>query len=191
MTRRRDCSTKKKNTERGLASPLLINVAELLRRAGSVRDVGRRIDAEVFSFDDPRIAADAQVEVGLTLEALTDGIVVHGRLGADWVAECRRCLRQLSGRSEIEVQELYQAVVSDPDAYPIVGEQLDLLEMVRENLLLAVPSAPLCKSDCPGLCPQCGADLQTTRCGCSNKAGDDRWAVLDQLKIDQSRPTAE
>ncbi|MBM3805899.1 MAG: DUF177 domain-containing protein [Actinobacteria bacterium] len=191
MTRRRDCSTKKKNTERGLASPLLINVAELLRRAGSVREVGRRIDAEVFSFDDPRIAADAQVEVGLTLEALTDGIVVHGRLGADWVAECRRCLRQLSGRSEIEVQELYQAVVSDPDAYPIVGEQLDLLEMVRENLLLAVPSAPLCKSDCPGLCPQCGADLQTTRCGCSNKAGDDRWAVLDQLKIDQSRPTAE
>jgi len=191
MTRRRDCSTKKKNTERGLASPLLINVAELLRRAGSVREVGRRIDAEVFSFDDPRIAADAQVEVGLTLEALTDGIVVHGRLGADWVAECRRCLRQLSGRSEIEVHELYQAVVSDPDAYPIVGEQLDLLEMVRENLLLAVPSAPLCKSDCPGLCPQCGADLQTTRCGCSNKAGDDRWAVLDQLKIDQSRPTAE
>lgn len=174
-----------------MASPLLINVAELLRRAGSVREVDRRIDVDAFNFGDPRMVANSQVEIGLTLEALTDGIVVHGRLCADWVSECRRCLRQLSGRSETEVQELYQAVVIDPDAYPIVGEQLDLLEMVRENLLLAVPVAPLCKVDCPGLCSQCGADLQTTKCGCSNKIADERWAALDLLKIDESRPTTE
>ncbi|MFM8001531.1 MAG: hypothetical protein ACKPAJ_03830, partial [Actinomycetota bacterium] len=71
-----------------MASPLLINVAELLRRAGSVREVDRRIDVDAFNFDDPRMVANSQVEIGLTLEALTDGIVVHGRLCADWVSEC-------------------------------------------------------------------------------------------------------
>jgi len=49
----------------------------------------------------------------------------------------------------------------------------------------------LCKVDCPGLCSQCGADLQTTKCGCSNKIADERWAALDLLKIDESRPTTE
>lgn len=123
-----------------MASPLLINIAELLRRAGSIREVDRQIDASEFDFDDERIVGDSKVDVGLTLEALTDGIVVHGVLQADWRCECRRCLRPLTGRAQVEVQELYQAVLSDPDAYPITGEQLDLLEMTRENVLLAVPS---------------------------------------------------
>ena len=170
-----------------MAPPLLINVAELLRRAGSIREVDRQVEVEEFKFDDQRIIEGSKVEVGLTLEALTDGIVVHGKLQADWKSDCRRCLRQLSGRAEVEVQELYQAVISDPDAYPITGEQLDLLGMVRENILLAVPLAPLCRIDCPGLCPQCGVDLQSTLCACSREVRDERWAVLDALKTDESR----
>lgn len=169
-----------------MASPLLINVAELLRRAGSIREVDRQIEADVFEFADSRIVAGSQVDVALTLEALSDGIVVHGTLGAEWNFECRRCLRPLTGRAEVEVQELYQAVISDPDAYPITGEQLDLLEMARQNVLLAVPLAPLCRIDCPGLCSQCGADLQTAKCACSRAERDDRWSALDALRTDES-----
>ena len=167
-----------------MASPLLVNVAELLRRVGSVREIDRQIEADFFKFDDSRIITGSQVDVALTLEALTDGIVVHGTLGAQWGFECRRCLKALTGRAEVEVQELYQAVNSDPDAYPITGEQLDLLEMARENVLLAVPLAPLCRADCPGLCPQCGADLQVDRCSCTRAERDDRWAALDSLNFE-------
>ena len=167
-----------------MASPLLVNVAELLRRVGSVREIDRQIEADFVKFDDSRIISGSQVDVALTLEALTDGIVVHGTLGAQWGFECRRCLKALTGRAEVEVQELYQAVISDPDAYPITGEQLDLLEMARENVLLAVPLAPLCRADCPGLCPQCGADLQVDRCSCTRAERDDRWAALDSLNFE-------
>ena len=170
-----------------MPSPLLINVAELLRRAGSIREIDCQVDADDFNFDDGRIVFGSQVDVALTLEALTDGIVVRGTLQANWNFECRRCLRALTGRAEVEVHELYQAVISDPDAYPITGEQLELLEMARENILLAVPLAPLCRPDCPGLCPQCGADLQIDRCACSPSRSDDRWAVLDTLRDDQSQ----
>jgi uncharacterized protein len=174
-----------------LASPLLINIAELLRRAGSIRDVDRQIDTSEFDFADSRIVDGSKIDVALTLEALTDGIVVHGKLQADWQCECRRCLRPLSGRAEVEVQELYQAVISDPDAYPITGEQLDLLEMTRENVLLSVPLAPLCRADCPGLCPQCGADLQSAPCSCSREVRDERWAALDALKADETQSDTE
>ena len=167
-----------------MASPLLVNVAELLRRAGSIREIDRQIESEFFKFDDSRIIASSQVDVALTLEALTDGIVVHGKLGAQWSSECRRCLKALTGRAEVEVQELYQSVISDPDAYPITGEQLDLLEMARENVLLAVPLAPLCRADCRGLCPQCGTDLQVETCSCTRAERDNRWAALDSLRID-------
>ncbi len=169
-----------------MASPLLVNVAELLRRTGSIREIDRQIESEFFKFDDSRINAGSQVDVALTLEALTDGIVVHGKLGAQWSSECRRCLKVLTGRAEVEVQELYQSVLSDPDAYPITGEQLDLLEMARENMLLAVPLAPLCRADCPGLCPQCGIELQVETCSCTRAERDDRWAALDSLRIDES-----
>ena len=54
--------------------------------------------------------------------------------------------------------------------------------MVREEVLLAIPDAPLCRDDCPGLCPVCGADLQTAPCECETAVGDDRWAILDQLR---------
>lgn len=67
-------------------------------------------------------------------------------------------------------------------AYPMTGEQLDLTGMARETLLLAMADAPLCRPDCPGLCPQCGADLTTAPCGCQAQRTDERWAILDQLR---------
>ena len=56
-----------------MSSPLVVNVAELLRRAGSVREIDRQIESEIFKFDDARIIVGSQVQVSLTLEALTDG----------------------------------------------------------------------------------------------------------------------
>ncbi len=54
----------------------------------------------------------------------------------------------------------------DPEAFPIERGQLDLAPMVREEVLLGVPDAPLCRDDCAGICPECGADLAAGPCGC-------------------------
>jgi uncharacterized protein len=70
----------------------------------------------------------------------------------------------------------------DPEAFPIEHGQLDLAPMTREELILGVPDAPLCREDCPGLCPVCGVDLQTTTCSCETSVRDDRWAALDALR---------
>ena len=64
-----------------------------------------------------------------------------------------------AGEVHSEIHELYQQVVTDPDAFELVGDQLDLAPMVREVIVLDAPMSPLCRDDCQGLCPECGVDL--------------------------------
>jgi uncharacterized protein len=165
-----------------MGNPLLVNAAELLRRPGSEKRIELQPTIADVGLHDPRFAADAPVEVDLHLESLNDGIVVDGEVVSRWHAECRRCLKPIDGEVRGEVHELYQREVTDDDAFPIEGEQLDLTEMVREVLLIDAPGAPLCREDCSGLCPTCGRDLNDGACDCMPAPADPRWAVLDQLR---------
>ena len=63
------------------------------------------------------------------------------------------------------------------------GEEIDLSPLVWEQLILALPTRPLCDADCRGLCPQCGESLNAGDCGCKVDRGDPRLAVLRNLKI--------
>ena len=165
-----------------VASPLVINIVELMRRPGAVKDVCVEVPVESFAFDDERIDESHDVGVDLHVESVSGGLVVHGQVTAHAHSVCSRCLEDIDLKLRSEVDEIYQRSPDNPDAYPLEGEQMDLSEMVRETVLLGIPEAPLCRPDCPGLCPTCGANLATGSCGCAPKQGDDRWAVLDQLK---------
>ena len=164
-------------------NPLLINAAELLRRPGSERRFNLEPTIADLGIVDPRFDPDATVEVSLRLEALTDGLVVDGQVSAPWADSCRRCLAPAAGVVLGEIRELYQVVLTDPDAFEIVGDQIDLAAMVREIILLDAPLAPLCRLDCAGLCPTCGIDLNTASCDCVTAVVDPRWEALSQLKV--------
>jgi len=165
-----------------MSNPLLINAAELLRRPGTERRVELESTVAELGIVDRRFDADAAVQISLRLESLTDGIVVDGRLTVPWADSCRRCLAPASGDVVAEVHELYQHVITDPDAFEIVGDQIDLRRMVSENILLEAPIAPLCRADCAGLCPTCGTDLNLGSCDCVTVDIDPRWQALSQLK---------
>ena len=162
-------------------TPLLVNVVELLRWPGTTKDLDVTVAAADLGFDDPRIV-DEPVAITVRLESLSNGVSVRGTATARWAGECRRCLAPVSERASVDLDELYQRVREDPDAHVIENDQIDLLPMVRENILLAVPIGPLCREDCPGFCPQCGADLSEGACGCDGTVQDPRWAALDALK---------
>jgi len=70
----------------------------------------------------------------------------------------------------------------DLDVFPFDGEKIDLEPLFREQFVLAVPFAPLCREDCKGLCPQCGIDRNTGTCNCE-KPIDPRLAALKGLKL--------
>ena len=164
------------------ARALLVNASELLRRPGTERIIDIGLTAAELGLADARFAPDDEVRVQLRLESLSDGIVVLGSIDVPWRGVCRRCLRPLSEHTESAVDELYQTVVTNPDAFEIVGDQLDLMPMVRELALLDAPEAPLCRPDCAGLCPVCGVDFNETTCSCEAPVQPSPWDVLDQLK---------
>ncbi len=65
------------------------------------------------------------------------------------------------------------------------GDAVDLDELVREQILLALPTRTLCREECKGLCPECGANLNAGECDCAQKEIDPRWAALADLKKDE------
>ena len=87
-----------------------------------------------------------------------------------------------AGAGAPDDDEGVQLEEEDLDLYPYVGEAIDLEPLVREQVIRAVPYAPLCKEDCKGLCAQCGADLNQGPCRCE-KPIDPRFEALKGLKL--------
>ena len=137
---------------------------------------------------DSRVDPNADVTADAVLDSVDGGIEVSATIAAPWHGECRRCLRPVGGILHNEVREVYrprppgERPDEDEETYPLTGEQLDLRPLVRDAILLELPIAPLCREDCAGLCPTCGADLADGPCGCPPAAGDPRWAALDVLR---------
>jgi uncharacterized protein len=168
---------------------LRVNTVELLRQRGNRRVVDTVLDPADLEVVDERITGP--VDVHLALESTLDGIEVTGTISVPWADVCRRCLRTVAGVATVDVRELYQERVVDPDAFEIEGVQLDLKPMVRELVLLELPDAPLCRDDCAGICPTCGADRNESPCDCVTIESDDRWAALDDLRLAQDEHASE
>lgn len=165
------------------ASPFLLNVGRLQRHRGTavVEHVSGSIPG--LRVAESSVPDDATVDVDVTLESADGGVVAVGKVRAPWQAECRRCLKPISGVLESEVRELFSRG-DDTDTYKIDGDQIDLEPLARDALLLELPVAPLCRPDCKGLCPNCGINRNDESCDCEIDARDYRWAALDALMDD-------
>jgi uncharacterized protein len=161
---------------------LLVNTAELRRVSGTERVLQGSVEPAALGIDDGRLVPGSVIDVDLHLESVNDGVIVDGTVSLSWHGVCRRCLDAVGATEVVEVSERYQHVVTDPDAFPIEHDQLDLTPLVRETVLLELPDAPLCRPDCAGLCGACGTNLNTGSCDCTTTASDPRWGALDDLR---------
>jgi uncharacterized protein len=170
--------------------PFIVHVARLRRNPGStLHDVHRGPVVLAGPLDglgiDPGrsvVPLEAEAECDITLRAFSGGIDAVGTVRAPWVGICRRCTVPVSGELQIAVSERFgDGPISEDDLYPITDDAIDLGPLVRDAIVLELPMAPLCRDDCRGLCPQCGADRNESECGCVAPV-DQRWANLDVLR---------
>lgn len=166
------------------AGPLVVVVADLLRRPGSHREVSLSAPLGDLAVLGSSVPDGATVEVEVRLDAVNEGIVVKGEVRAPWQGECRRCLRAVAGTAVADVLEVFEGEPVDAETSRLDGDRLDLEPLAREAVLLELPLAPLCQDDCAGLCPECGADRNAVDCGHVLEAVDDRWSALGELKFD-------
>lgn len=163
--------------------PLSVDVSELLRIPGSSMRVSRTSGAEGMGVALARVEQGSSLEIDLELEALVDGVHVTGTVSGDIAASCARCLKDVHLPLRAQVGEI-AAYPGDEreDAYEIVDEQLDVLEIVRDVVVGDLPFSPLCRPECAGLCPRCGADRNEDDCGHADGRVDIRWGPLAALR---------
>jgi len=134
------------------------------------------------------------LEVRATAELLDGQIRLVGDLRTRLEMVCSRCLEpvveeisrdfDLSYRpmAGISREEELRLKTDDTEIGFFEGDGLFLADVLAEQVLLALPMKVICRSDCRGLCPQCGANLNAEECRCEAHAADPRLAVLGRLK---------
>ena len=182
-------------------APLVLDTHELGRRPGAMRRVRLTVPApaDLGLGGVVGVPEGTDLELDLRLESVMEGVLVSGTARAALTGECARCLDRVDREIDVDVQELFaypnrgtvNGAAADADEVEVVkGDLVDLDGAVRDAVVLALPQAPLCRDDCPGLCPQCGAHLVDDP-GHAHETSDPRWAALAGLitENDDTRET--
>ena len=175
-------------------SPLVFDIRTLGRQPGSARSENRIVPAPAdLRVALARVPVGADIKLSVKLEAVMEGVLVTAEVAAPVTGECARCLEPLTTSVDVTFQELYESGDGrsdrddDEDRRFLDADLLNLEPEFRDAVVLALPLAPLCRSDCEGLCPDCGIKL--AEAGLAHGHGevlDPRWASLRQLNIPDS-----
>lgn len=115
----------------------------------------------------------------------TDVLRLAGTIETTYETSCARCLRPLRVSLFVETDMVLLPAngeaAEEDDIFLYEGDTVDPEDILIPELLLSIDMVYLCKEDCKGLCPHCGADRNVTQCDCGEKQIDDRLAVLKTL----------
>lgn len=157
---------------------------------------------EAFLWDSPdrlmvdeRLTIDPNIKGSIRLERRAGDIRLTGRIQGRIHLQCARCLADFGDDVEVELDFMLRKGEDNDLSEPkegaeeadstirFVGEDIDMDEIIIQEILLSVPMKPLCREDCPGLCPRCGAISGSPECSCAEeRPNDPRWAALRKIK---------
>jgi len=172
-------------------APLVLDTRDLPRSPGSQRAVRRTVPApdQALGFDLISVPAGADLVLDLSMHSVSEGVYVSGTVSGPVAGECGRCLREISDETTVKIAELYAYPESTTDETTdedevgrIQDDLIDLEQAVRDAVVLALPQNPLCREDCPGMCPGCGVPWDELPAGHGHEQIDARWAELSKLR---------
>lgn len=178
------------------SSHVRVSITDIVDQPGATRPVEVDVPATEFGSDPWGTAEGAvrdPIELDLHLDSVVDGILVRGSLVFHLELVCARCLEPQQTVREVSVAELFLDPAKrideedeDEPGYELIDDAtaIELSTMVRDALIIDLPVRTLCREDCQGLCPTCGADRNRTDCGHQRDEGiDPRWAALADLEL--------
>ena len=166
---------------------LMIPLARL-EREGSL-DIQSDVPTDDPSWEGTELRFSAPLSVVGQVQWIPSGeVLARLRLQGLLAQECRRCLEPVLTPVDEELNLLFAPVDETEDSdqetvrpLPERAGELDLIPAIREELVLSQSPLALCKTECMGLCPQCGTNLNESSCQCSTEEADPRWDTLRAL----------
>lgn len=162
-------------------------VTELASKAKQVELLGE-VDARWLSDVRSDVLSTKPIHVKLVAHGVDGRVHVQGQLELDVEFQCARCLEPVKYAVVTPYDDVFMRAEAtnaeqDQEEVAVVVEE-DVIELdsyLDEHILLALPFKPLCKEDCLGLCPTCGADLNKSACSCAQQSIDPRLAALQHF----------
>jgi uncharacterized protein len=149
----------------------------------------------LYSGDDKDFRFPQPLRVHVVYYRSGADLFFHGRVATVIEGHCSRCLKSYSFPLEKEFDFVLAPDSRSPKNKELNaaelglsfyrGDELNLEPLIREQVLLALPTRPLCDENCRGLCPSCGVDLNERDCRCANAESDPRMAVFRDMKLHQ------
>jgi uncharacterized protein len=166
-------------------SPMAVDITRLGRRPGAMVTLRNTVPSPLrIGLDMIAIEPGAPLELDLRVESVSEGVLVTGTVAGPTVGECSRCLTEVSGHVQVGLTELFaypdsttEATTEEDEVGHIVDDTINLEQSIIDAVGLDLPFAPLCRPDCPGLCPECGIPLAAEP-GHHHDRIDPRWAKL-------------
>lgn len=164
-----------------------LNLARMKQIVGSISEFEFKKQTLDLDLKREGIKTIGPVRVKGKIENLGDRILqASGQIEVVAQELCSRCLAQTQIRLLIDFSLKFSDTISDleseeEDIIPFTGDEINLYPQIVNEVILNWPGQILCKIDCKGLCPKCGANLNTTVCKCKTENIDPRLAVLKQL----------
>ena len=146
-----------------------------------------------FAFSVEELILKEEVQVMTKVRKMNEKILVKGNIKTCMELECSRCLEHFPFSIDEDFQIVFEPFSSDIKEEELELEKedldigfykegiIDLTEVVREQILLAIPMIPICNETCKGLCPYCGQNLNHNKCSCVRESIDPRWAKLQNV----------
>ena len=132
------------------------------------------LDDAVLDLNDRFLSPFAGIRYALDVRRIGRELLVRGSLEQDFSAVCSRCGEDFD--FTVKVPDFVSSLEVDEKT-----EFVDLTDELRQSIILALPSYPVCRQDCRGVCVTCGKNLNEGPCSCSHSERDSRWGALDAL----------
>lgn len=158
------------------------------------------VPAGELSITTATIPEGSDIRVEGTLETKPDEILLRVHVSTIWSGECRRCLDNVTGEVEIDIETAFIDDASgapgaaptdgdrDGETYSVVRDMVDIGSVVRDEIMLVLPLSPLCRTDCDGPDPERFGSIEPqpeSEVPESETPADPRWAALSQLTFDE------
>ncbi len=174
--------------------PLVVDTTKLPRQPGATRALKRVVPAPAdLGLELISVPEGSDIELDLTLTSVSEGVYVSGNVRGSLTGECGRCLEEISESFDVPIAELFayadsttEETTDEDEVGRMQGDLLDLEPAVRDAVVLTLPTNPVCRPDCPGLCVDCGARLDDLPADHSHEDVDPRWAA--RRKLSDSEP---
>ena len=167
-------------------APVVVDLSCTLENPGDSLPVTGKLELEGYSSGDKAYTLDDGISYDVVLTHAGDGVLATGIVRARAAGACDRCLESATFDIAGEIEEYFLfEEPEDPeefeDGFELVGPErtIDLSGAISDAVVMDTPFVLLCRPDCAGLCPQCGANLNEGDCGCAT-ASEQAWVDSDE-----------